>query len=188
MKKVKFETKREEFFESFFDNENCFENKSLSFANNTETLKLEESNTDKPKSFLNFLKQIFLFLPGTFILFFISMATLFILTDIITEPYRTLLFLKEPLRIFSIYIVGFSAIFMIWFGLGNLKDKKHFAIPFSVIVSGVIVAAIIKATENVSVLAEKIIHDFDYAICLLPIALIVPVLVKDLIDRKSKAA
>jgi hypothetical protein len=77
---------------------------------------------------------------------------------------------------------------MTWFGLGDIKNRKHFAIPASLIVSGAITGAVVKAAANISDLADRMLDDFSYLIYLLPLALIIPILAKSIIDRKTENA
>ena len=75
---------------------------------------------------------------------------------------------------------------MPWVGLGDLKNKKHLAIPSSIILSGIIIGVIVNLTENISSISRGIANDFGYAIWLFPIALIVPFLAKGWVDKKAK--
>ncbi len=57
---------------------------------------------------------------------------------------------------------------MTWFGLGDIKNRKHFVIPASPMVTGAIIGAIVKATASMSDLADRMLDDFSYLIYLLP--------------------
>jgi hypothetical protein len=70
--------------------------------------------------------------------------------------------------------------------LGDIKNRKHFAIPASLIVTGAFIGAVIKGTASVFDLADKMLDDFSYLIYLLPFALIVPVLAKGVVDWKTE--
>ncbi len=182
MKEVKTGSETKKTVDAFFDDENRFENKALqNFVNRAALSKLEDEKSyaaeDKP--WVSYLKQAFLFLPGTFLLFFISLGTALA----VTSPFEKNVFFSK--LFLPIYFIGFLGIFMTWFGFGDLKNKKHFAIPASIIISGAMIGAFVRAAENIFWIAAKIIDDFGYAVYLFPIGLIVPVLVKDWVDKKS---
>ena len=84
-----------------------------------------------------------------------------------------------------IYLFGLLTVFMTWLGLGDLKNKKHFVVPASIISAGAIIGAAVGLTENLFWISRKITMDFEYAILLFPIGLIVPFLAKGLIDREK---
>ena len=74
---------------------------------------------------------------------------------------------------------------MTWFGLGDIKNRKHFAIPASLMITGATIDAAIKATASISDLADRMLDDFNYLIYLLPFALIITILAKSIVDRKT---
>jgi len=190
MRKTKVEDKFEKTFDSFFDQENPDENQALSFAGSTKLLTIEadEDFSGKHKFFLNVLKQIVLFLPGTFILYFVGFVGAIIFADIfiIQRPLATLP-PSAPFQIILLGILGLLGTFMTWLGLGDIKNRKHLAIPASIILTGAILGVILKALENVSDLAVKLLEEFNhYFIYLLPLVLIVPVLTKSWVDKKAE--
>jgi hypothetical protein len=77
---------------------------------------------------------------------------------------------------------------MTWFGLGDLKNRKHFAIPASLMVTGAMIGAVVKATASISGIADRMLDDFSYLIYLLPLALVIPILAKSIVDRKTEVA
>jgi hypothetical protein len=85
MRKVKLDAKSEKSADAFFDNENLGGNEALSFVGSAKILELEKEKgfTDEHKSLINLLKQVFIFLPGTFLLFFMSFGAAIILMEII---------------------------------------------------------------------------------------------------------
>ncbi len=76
MRKVKLDTKSEKSADASFDNENPDENAALIFAGSAEMsgIKKDEGFADEHRPFVSILKQYFLFLPGTFLLFFMSFS------------------------------------------------------------------------------------------------------------------
>jgi hypothetical protein len=191
MRKVKLDTKSEKSADAFFESENPDENAALSFANSAEILELEKERgfTGEHKSFINLLKQVFIFLPGTFLLFFMSFGAAIIFMEIVVFR-RALEMLPGdfPLQFALIGLIVFLGTLMTWFGLGDIKNRKHFAIPASLIVTGATLGVIVKATASLSDLADKMLDDFSYLIYLLPLALIIPILAKSIVDRKTEDA
>ena len=191
MRKVKFDFKAEKSADAFSDNENTDENALLSSVNSTKILELEKESgsTNECKSFRNLLKQIFLFLPGTFLLFFMSFGAAIIFMEIVVyrRAFETLPD-DFPFQFALIGLIILLGTFMTWFGLGDIKNRKHFAIPASLMVAGALTGAIVKATASVSDLADRMLDNFSYLIYLLPLALIVPVLAKGIVDRKRQDA
>ena len=186
MKKAAFKTKIEDKFDAFFDNEHASANAALqNFDNNTiPSVSEKETFAFAHNPWANFLKQALLFFPGTFILFYVSLATSGLITELLKGSDRHFIF--EPQLIF-IYLFAFLSTFSTWFGLGDLKNKKHFVIPGSIILSGAVIGVAVVLTENLFWLSKKIIVDFGYAVWLFPIGLIVPFLAKSLVDRKSES-
>jgi hypothetical protein len=90
-----------------------------------------------------------------------------------------------PFQFVLMGLIVILGILMTWFGLGDIKNRKHFAIPASLMVAGTITGAIVKATASLSDLADKMLDDFIYLIYLLPLALIIPILAKSIVDRKT---
>ena len=191
MRKVKLNSKAEKSADAFSDNENPDENALLSSVNSTKILELAKENgsTNERKSFRNLLKQIFLFLPGTFLLFFMSFGAAIIFMEIVV--YRRVFETLPDDFPFQFALIGLIILlgtFMTWFGLGDIKNRKHFAIPASLMVAGALTGAIVKATASVSDLADRMLDNFSYLIYLLPLALIIPILAKSIVDRKTEEA
>ena len=190
MRKVKLDTRAEKSADAFGD-EHSDENTALSSANRATILELEKEDTltDEHKSFIKFLKQVFLFLPGTFLLFFVSFGAAIIFMEIVVFR-RALEMLPGdfPLQFALIGLIVFLGTLMTWFGLGDIKNRKHFAIPASLIVTGATLGVIVKATASLSDLADKMLDDFSYLIYLLPLALIIPILTKSVVERKTEDA
>lgn len=184
MSKVKLEAKSEKSADAFFEDEKLAANAALSFVNDAKTLEPENDFAGKQKPFINLLKQVFLFLPGTFLLFFTSFGAAIIFMEIVVYR-RTLETLPNdfPFQFALISLVILLGTLMTWFGFGDIKNRKHFAIPASLIVTGAMIGAVVKAAANVSDLADKMLDDFSYIIYLFPLALVIPILAKGIVDR-----
>lgn len=191
MRKVKFDTKSEKSADASFDRENSDENEVLSFSGSAKMseIKKDEGFADEHKPFASILKQLFLFLPGAFLLFFMSFGAAIIAMEIVVfrRPLETLPD-DFPFQFVLIGLIIILGTLMTWFGLGDLKNRKHFAIPASLMVSGAIIGAIVKATASLSDLADRMLDNFSYLIYLLPLALIIPILAKGMVDRKTEDA
>ena len=191
MRKVKLNTKSEKSANASFDSENPDENEALSFAGSAKMseIKKDEGFADEHKPFVSILKQAFLFLPGTFLLFFMSYGAAIIAMEIVVyrRPLETLPD-DFPFQFALIGLIVLLGTLMTWFGLGDIKNRKHFAIPASLIVAGALIGALVKATANIFDLADRMLDDFSYLIYLLPLALIIPILAKSIINRKTEDA
>ncbi len=190
MSKLKTETKTEKSFDEFFDIENHDQNEALNFALGAKILTREADREFRGKNhaFFNFLKQAFLFLPGTFLLSFVGVVGAIIFMDIfvLQRPLETLP-PSAPFQIILLSAIGLLAGLMTWFGLGDLKNRKHFAIPVSIFMSGAIIGVILKTLEKVSETAAGILENFNhYIIYLLPLFLIVAVLTKGWVDKDAE--
>ena len=71
-------------------------------------------------------------------------------------------------------------------GEERARNKKHFAIPASLLVTGAIFGAATKAAASISDLADKMLDDFNYLIYLLPLALVIPILAKNIVERQPQ--
>ena len=189
MRKTKLGTKAEKSADAFFERENFDENAALSSIKSAGVLELEKENalTDAHKSFINRLKQVFFFLPGTFLLFFVSFGATIIFMEVVVyrRAFETLPD-DFPFQFALIGLIALLGTLIAWFGLGDLKNRKHFAIPASLIVTGALIGAFVKATASLSDLADRMLDDFSYLIYLLPLALIIPILAKGIVDRKTE--
>lgn len=185
MNKIKTETKPEKSDNSFFESENSTENQVLDLVNSSKLSKTEGVTNNL---LLTLIKQVFLFLPGTFLLYLIGFIGAFILIDSfsVQEPAEIFGMRSVPLQILVFGIIALFGTLMTWFGLGDIKNKKHSAIPLSILATGGILAAISKILTDLfgfTGLFEAMNYYFIY---LFPLVLVVPVLVKGWVDRKTE--
>lgn len=166
MKKTKFDQRINNAFTAFFDDdqENFGEN-SLAFAPDSALLKPEPAAqfNEKGDRLVKILKRVFLFFPGVLYLFF---GTLQILSFD---------FFRSPLTILVVFLIGS---FLTIFGLGNLKNPKHLAIPLSIVAVGIITFWFFSTLGGLK-------YVFEYGIYFFPLALIAPVLANSLVDDKK---
>jgi hypothetical protein len=181
MKKIKIKQRIENARNAFFDD--AYGTSDFpSFRNETAFLRNEKSEdfTRKCSSVETILKQVFLFFPGTLVLFFLSM--LFTVSSI--SVFANTLELIPRQRLVSYMAVFLAATLMTWLGLGDVRKPKHLVIPASIITVGVIYGAVAGALIAISPqLGRTIFYKFD-PVYLLPLALIVPFLAKGWVDRK----
>jgi hypothetical protein len=191
MRKTKLDSKAEKSAAAFFEQENFDKIAALSSVSSTKVSEPEKEDisTNKFKSFTSHLKQVFLFLPGTFLLFFVSFGAAIILIEIVVyrRAFETLPD-DFPFQLALIGLIALLGTLMTWFGLGDIKNRNHFAIPTSLMVTGMLIGAIVKAIASLSNLADRMLDDFNYLIYLLPLALIIPILAKGIVDRKTEEA
>lgn len=170
MKKLKTEQRVENSFDAFFDesllNESLLNESRLTKFNENYILDKEKtaSSIIKFDVVITILKQVFVFFPSALYLFFGTMA--FLMVGYITAN-----------RFFILSVILISSITMI-FGIGNTKKLKHLLIPLSVIALGITTFfAFSMSGIRTHIWAQ------NYVGYVLPLALIVPILVKSWIDK-----
>ncbi len=196
MKKIKIEERIENAVQAFFDDEKLNENTGLEFVSNASMVRVEKnvSFVGKNRTLLSFLKQVFLFLPGTFFLFLLSFAlttvTVFLflfsfaLTNVTGFNPIEAKFREGSLPI--IIIVVCLSFAMTWFGLGNLRKKDDICIPVSIMGTGIILGIISGLLAGVSYEIAELIFSDSYPLYFIPLAFIAPVLVKGWVDKTNE--
>ncbi|HEY8562420.1 MAG TPA: hypothetical protein VIL74_18730 [Pyrinomonadaceae bacterium] len=182
MREVKYDTDSKKAADAFFDEYPPEYAPLESFAPCRRTLTLNDERAAEQAALVTYLRQATLFFPGTFLLFFISLGTTLAVTDPAIRFNRDDFFSE---LFFLVCFVGFLSFFMPWVGLGDIKNRKHFVIPASIVVSAVLIGAAVRLTDSFFWISQKIIDDFGYAIWLFPIGLIVPFLAKGWVDSLS---
>jgi hypothetical protein len=165
MKDTKLKERFENAFEAFFNDE-IIERHSMVVAGD-KSLSQQFQNSElseKADKVYGFFKKVFLFLPGVLIMHFasISFALFF--------GYEGV---NLSLRVFWIA----AAIFMIWAGIGDLRNKKHLLIPLPPLVLGLAIGTSLNYLG---------LGFFSYVFLLLPLFFITPILTKDAIDVWSE--
>ncbi|MGI8494389.1 MAG: hypothetical protein ACR2L1_03620 [Pyrinomonadaceae bacterium] len=181
MNKTKIKQRFANAADAFFADENSIENNLESFRNET-NLWQDEKFSDfahKHSKLETVLKQIFLFSPGTFILYMLSLVLTIGLINVIFGSSRMILGFQDFVGILAVFL---AASLMTWLGLGDVRKPMHLVIPASVIITGVFFGAVAAiASEHFS----RSIFINGYPAYFLPLALIVPFLAKGWVDRKS---
>ena len=165
MKKTKFDERIENALNAFFETENRENQTDLAFAvnNSLAEVSLDETFSQKADQWIALAKKILLFFPGVLFLHLITFSTVFFYSG-----------LGLNLRMLFFFAAG---IFMVWAGLGDLRNKKHLLLPLSVIAS----------ISPFAVLFSFLPHNaIEYSFYLFPIFFAVPLLVKSRLDKMDK--
>ena len=186
MAKTKIKQRIENALDDFLADESLKENDSMIFANDSQILRneLTADFSKKAIDFVQIFKRVLFFLPGSFVLFVISMG----LTLVSVHSPRFMMINKlEPERLLVIFLFFSASVCMTWFGLGDWRKQKHFVIPASIVVLGIFVGVIGGVSSALSSQIERFIYRGDnFPVYLFPLALIVPILAKGWIDRKQE--
>ncbi len=144
-----------------------FENEELILRENTGVLTLDYQTKSNGDMWISLLKQVFLFFPGTLLLF---MSSSFIF-DAYFSGMIDFMFVIGGLP----WILMYS--FMMIFGIGDIKNPKHLAIPLSVVLVSLFI--FLASTFLPDSLHNKFLY--EYSIYLFPIVLIAPFFAKNLL-------
>ena len=176
MKEVRLKERLENAFAAFFDDEKL-DDDSLSLTNYENNSQIEQNSSfsTTSKKIFKIFKQIFFFLPANFLLFFMSIAF-------------TAFFLLRPVGrggrgFFIALLIFLLTSLMTVFGLGSLREPKHYLIPLSTISIGVIlgiVGSLIFGDYGFNYFLRSVVPYF------IPLAYIAPILVKSWVDKPEE--
>ncbi len=184
MKRTKFKERVENARNAFFDDEDFDVNDFLSCRSQNEFLQSEEFEEIAPKNSIleTILKQAFLFLPGTFLLYILSMGfTVMFLSSFVNPSGMT-----PQLGFVWMLLIFLAATLMTWLGLGDVRKPKHLVIPASIISVGVILGMVGGILVMLSNEFERIVFNDAFPLYFFPLALIVPFLAKGWVDKKNE--
>jgi hypothetical protein len=177
MKKTKIKQRFSNAADAFFANEDLNDNNLIGFSNDSNILRNEHSADLPSKADVAFkiFKQVFLFLPGTLLLFFLTIV------------FTGFLVLRPPIFAESNVAYGLSVMLvsalMTFFGLGDWRKLEHFSIPLSIIILGTVLGF----AGSLLFGLERFIFFVDrYVIYFFPLALIVPFLAKGWVHEKNR--
>ena len=169
MKKTKIKQRVKNAVNAFFDNEReDFSGNSLVCASDSGLLLTEETTARlnvKGDVLVKILKRALIFLPGALYLFFGTLSV-----------FSFEFFWNQPWAILAAFLIGS---FMTIFGIGNIKNPKHLAIPLSIVTVGIAAFSLFSMFGNIK-------YVFEYGIYFFPIALIFPFLAKSLVDKTDE--
>jgi hypothetical protein len=174
MKKTTFERRVENSVAAFFATDENAASSSLCLADESALLRQERvaSFNEKGDTLLKILKQVFLFLPGAFFLYFGT--TFFLYAYFVT---------KLDLFGFGSGFVGLLiSSLMTVVGIGSIKNLKHFSIPASICAFSFLVFMLSSLLSTETTQAKFL---FDYSIYLFPFVLISAFLVRKLADKTN---
>lgn len=164
MKKTKLEERFEKAVNAFFENEISNEQNALAVIENHEIAQISpaENMAQKADKIFTLFKRIFAFLPGVLLLHM----------------------LMGGIFLFGINIGAFfwmlAGIFMVWAGLGDLKNKKHLWLPISSVLVGLVFSLPFYFLPPTS------FSNYVYFyIGILPLLFIAPILVKGWLENDA---
>lgn len=136
------------------------------------------------------LKGLFFFVPGAVLLALIGVVTMIIFADIVIFG-RSFQELPETMfeQIAMLIFVGSITSLMVWFGIGRLNDRRHFALPLSVFATGVVIGAVGLIIEALIGTRGDFIEAFadnNLIIFLLPLLLVIPVLIREWLNLRPE--
>jgi hypothetical protein len=163
MKKTKLEERLQNAVNAFFADENLTEQNALTIIESQELAQISPADnlTQTADKYFTFFKRIFAFLPGVLFLHLL-MPGIFVF----------------GFNLWSLFFLV-SGIFMVWAGLGDLKNKKHLLLPLSVMVVGLIFALPFYFLPPTS-----FSYYVYFYIGILPLLFVAPILVKSWLDEK----
>lgn len=183
MKKTKIKQRVENAVNAFFAGEDSSANNLESFRN--------EANLWQEKKFSDFsqksgtmetiLKQVFLFFPGTFVLYVLSMGFTVMFISAFVRPTG----MTPRFGMVWLMLLFLAATLMTWLGLGDVRKPKHFVIPASIISVGVVCGAFVAVLMTIPQYGRLFFRD-EFPFYIFPLALIVPFLAKGWVDRKNE--
>lgn len=157
MKKTKIEQRTENTFDAFFGDVDFDKEISMTRFRHDEGIQTSAQESFYPKAdkYYDLFKKIFSFLPGVLLLHMIVPA-----------------FLVFGFHVGGLFWIA-SGIFMVWAGIGDLRNKKHLLLPLSVI----LVALIFSVPLAVLPRGPEDYYIYFYA-GILPLLFITPILLK----------
>lgn len=167
MKDVKLKERLENAFEVFFENVET-NSTQLEKIHNDEIAK-ESAQKTKAKNLFKIIRQVFFFLPGTFVTFFLWMDMM----ALGSIPHLSLFFM----------LVLLLPPFLIVLGMGNIKNLKHWVMPLNVIILGAFLGFVLSSVPAL----KSFFTGNGKVMILFPLALITAVLSKNLADNLSES-
>lgn len=164
MQKVKLEDRIENAVNAFFETHQkaelaVYEDDSLTVPDGEPTF------SEKAVNWVDISRQVFLLLPGAFLLFYVTLLAIF--------------FYGEIGWTFQMFFMFSAGIFLCWAGSGSLKKTWNLLVPMSVILVASIAAMVFSFFPPSM---EPSLY-FQYSIYLFPIVLVVAALTKRWADE-----
>lgn len=147
-----------------------------------EPIKFEDrSQKSNDQRSYGLLKGFLFFIPGAVILSFVGVAAAIIYIDIFIKD-RSWETLPDTMAEQVLLLTGLAVVgtLMTWFGLGDIKRRRHALIPATVFGVGLFIGGFLSAFSS---LIERFDNYFIYAI---PLVLVAAVLAKSFADKLDK--
>ena len=185
MKNNTFDVSLEKEINSFFAEESPLGNSQITLWETSSEIvsqaPAEEgaATAEKLKQIDGLFRKVFAFFPGTQILYLLG-------------AFWTFASIYAPQNlpgIFSFWAFFwlFAGTFMTWAGLGDLKNKKHLFLPASSLATGTILGLFFGLAAKIFPGFQQFIWgDLPVFLLLFPLAFIVPILVKSLLDKEEQ--
>lgn len=183
MKKIKIKQRVKNATNAFFTDEDSGEANLESFRNEA-NLWQEKKSLDcshQSDTLETILKQVFLFFPGTFVLYVLSMGFTVMFISAFVKPAG----ISPRFGMVWLMLLFLAATLMTWLGLGDVRKPKHFVIPASIISVGVVFGAFVAVLMTIPHYGRLFFRD-AFPLYVFPLALIVPFLAKGWVNRKNE--
>lgn len=164
MNKTKLEERFEKAVNAFFESETLMEQNAIAVIENQELAQISpaENLAQTADKYFTLFKRIFAFLPGVLFLHLM-------MPGIFTFGFN----------IWSLFFLV-SGIFMVWAGLGDLKNKKHIWLPISTMLVGLIFSLPFYFLPP-----SSFSYYVYFYIGILPLLFIAPILVKGWLEESK---
>lgn len=169
MSKTKLDDRIGNALNAFFESETEANRFELAYSGqSTVAVSAEPTFVEKTEKWTGIARQILLFGPGTFALFYFTLTVIFFYPSMGVSPQGLVMFL--------------SAVFMSYAGSGSIKDIRNLAVPLSTIATAFVVvfgSLLIFGRQDASLY-------FWHSIYLFPVVLIIGKLIQQWISEETK--
>ncbi len=166
MSNIKLDDRIENAMNAFFETETDRGEFALAYGGNETAIAADDTAfSEKADKWTGWLRGLFLFLPGAFVLFYMTLTIIFF----------------YPGLSFQGLFMFFSGIFLTYAGSGTLKNMKNLAVPGSIIA---VAAAVAIVSSLFPAKAQPDLY-FWYSIYLFPNALIAAKLIQAWVSDKK---
>lgn len=168
MSRIKLDDRIENAMNAFFETEPAHGSLAMRYAVHDELMvSAEPAFSEKASKWSGLLREIFLFGPGVFFLFYMTLVVIFF--------YPTL-----GLQFGGLFMLS-AAAFMTYAGSGDLRHTKNIAVPATVVA----VASAVAVIRSIFPVPEHLSPYFSWAIYSFPLALVAAKLVQMWLAEKN---
>ncbi len=175
MKKVKLDTRIENAFNAFFETDERFENSQIVLNDTSALLQDPPKKTlaEKTDSIVNIVKYIFLFLPGSFLMFKLAVSIIYLSSQIPMPP--------GDLLLMTIWTLVIS--FVIYVGVGGMRETRNLVVPGSILSLSLILGGLFFLFPE-PLRGQIVLY---YSIYLFPLTLVIAGLAKHWVNKNEKS-